>query len=333
MLCCYHPTSVFAIDDNHEFLTALSQHLSLPNLSCFSSPSKALALLQPQNPFSEIQSTLITTTRSHYNDTDDVSEQEAIIVNLRKLHHIINDANRFDTVSVILIDYHMDKINGIDICQQLTKHPAKKILLTGGQDKEKIAIEAFNNGIIHRFINKSDPNFTTHLKYTIALLKEAYFRDLTNAIIPDSHPIMKLLRNASYHNFCRNLHAQVNADEYYLLDNSGSILYFTNNEPTWLIIRSIEELENYANIASETENGDGIAEKIRNRKSIPFFFTENDFNTTVCKWETYMHKAHPLPGVKGYYYSIINGDTHGYLDRTQMITRSSDANSRVQTFI
>src|SRR5206468_8133381 len=97
----------------------------------------------------------------------------------------IYSSARFRDVSVVIIDYHMQEINGIDVCKELINHPSKKILLTGSPDKDKIAIDSFNSGIIHRFINKADPDFLPQLKQAIAQLKETYFRDLSIKILPN----------------------------------------------------------------------------------------------------------------------------------------------------
>ena len=86
---------------------------------------------------------------------------------MRGLHEEIYNKDRFNDVSVIIVDYYMDEMNGIEVCETLSKHPAKKILLTGGADKENIAIDAFNKGIIHRFINKTDPDFPSQIRQAI----------------------------------------------------------------------------------------------------------------------------------------------------------------------
>jgi len=228
-------------------------------------------------------------------DTQSMDEDVAFHINMRALHEEIYSKDRFLDVSVLIVDYYMDEISGIEVCEKLSKHPAKKILLTGGTDKEKIAIEAFNKGIIHRFINKSDPNFTTQLKQAIALLKEAYFRDLASTIYPYiPQKNARLLQNPAYVNFVKNLQEQFNSVEYYLLDNTGSSL-FLNGEgvPMWLVVKHKSEMDNYVNVAQEQDADENLIKALNKREIMPFFFANEDYQHPVSKGIIfYIHRIH-----------------------------------------
>ena len=267
MMCCYHPTTTIAIDDDLDFLSVITQHLGIANCISYSSPKKAIEFLQKQKSFQRIQARVLKTSNSSENITypaDDCVWH----VNLHNLHQEVYFEDRFQDVSVIIVDYYMDEMRGIDVCEALINHPAKKILLTGGADKEKIAIEAFNKGIIHRFINKSDRNFPAQLKQAIIMLKDAYFRDLSSTLLPDTRQkYNNPLNNAAYTNFIRNLQDQFHAVEYYLIDISGSTLFLdANGTPIWLIVKHETELDEYIVLAKDQDGNSNMINRNRSQR-------------------------------------------------------------------
>ena len=322
MMCCYYPTSIIAIDDDKDFLSTIRQHLELTNCVLFTSPREAINNLINQRAFTRMQSRLLKTTTSMLEEARVAPEHYALLINLRGLHEEIYSSDRFRDVSVLIVDYHMEEINGIDLCEQLSHHPAKKILLTGGIDREKVAIEAFNKGIIHRFINKSDINFPTQLKQTINILKEAYFRDLSQTLIPHlPEKSTQLLQNAAYINFIRGLQTQKNVDEYYLLDTSGSIILLrSDGAATWIIIKNDIELDDFILIANEQDGSEDLIQAIKKRQKIPFFFSEGDYQQPVNNWDKYLYQCQPLPGISGYYYSIVEGHIRDNLHRANIVS-------------
>lgn len=314
MMCCYYPTTTIAIDDDVDFLRVISQHLGIADCIPYSSPSKVIDALKNTNPFNRIASRIVKTSTN-----SDITDDYAVQINMRNLHHEIYSNDRFNDVSVLIIDYHMDEMTGIEVCEALKNHPAKKILLTGSIDKEKIAIEAFNKGIIHRFINKSDANFPILLKQAVSFLKENYFRDLTSEILTTQTET--LLHNPAYVSFTRSLKEQFDLVEFYLIDVMGSKVFLNSiGNPIWLVIRHDDEIENYINIAKDQDGEANLIESLTQRKMIPFFFSEDDFQQPVSKWNNYLYQAYPFPGITGYYYAVIEGQIKENLNAEKMIS-------------
>lgn len=319
MMCCYYPTTTVAIDDDIDFLTVITQHLGIADCISYSSPSKAIESLKNKNPLNRIYPRLSASSVIS-GDINTTIEDYSYNINLHRLHEEIYSNDRFHDPSILIVDYHMDEVCGIDLCETLLNHPAKKILLTGSSDKEKIAIDAFNKGIINRFINKSDPNFPIQLKQAVTILKEAYFRDFSAKLlpcIPDKNGM--LLQNPTYINFVKNLQDQFNIVEYYLLDTLGSILFFDENgNPLWLIIKHETEINNYLNIAKDQDAKHTLIDALTNRKMIPFFFSNEDFQLTVFDWDNHLYPAHVLAGVNEYYYALIKGHIRNNLNREKI---------------
>lgn len=320
MLCCYYPTTIVAIDDNVDFLATMDHYLGFPNFQCYTSPEEAFKFITREETVKRLQEKLHKTTFEFSENTNSLPEEYAVVVNVKNLHEEIYSYNRFHDVSVLIIDYYMEGVNGIDVCKKLANHPAKKILLTGGLDTEKIAIEAFNNGIIHRFINKADFNFPNQLRQAIAVLQEAFFQDLTSKLI-DHIPTCKILQNPAYINFTTMLRNKVHAVEYYLLDTAGSMLYLDESgNPTWLIIKKDQDIENYAQIAFDAESPEPIIQALKNRQKLPFFFTKSDYEKPTTHWNDYLYEANKFPGIPDCYYSIMPGHIRANLDKNSLLS-------------
>ena len=324
-MCCYYPTSTIAIDDDVDFLGTLTKHLGIEDCIPYSSPNKAIEFLKGKKPFQRIQSRILKTALAP--DTINSSpEDSAYIINMRGLHEEIYNKERFTDVSVLIVDYHMDEMSGIEVCEALSKHPAKKILLTGGADKEKLAIEAFNKGLIHRFINKSDANFPAQLRKAISVLKESYFLDLTSSLFPYiSSSKINLLQHPPYVNFLRSFQCQFDAVEYYQFDTTGSgVCLDAEGSPVWFVVKHESEMVNYTKLARDQDADKKIIRALANRELIPFFFTDEDYEQSVSNWDRYLYPANKLQGVNGYYYVVIANHVKNNLIKDKIVSYNTN---------
>lgn len=323
MMCCYYPTTTVAIDDDTDFLRILTQHLGIIDCIPYSSPKKVINALASQNPFQRIQSRILKKNTTA--ELSESPEEHTVLFNMRGLHEEIYNQDRFRDVSVLIVDYYMEGISGIDVCEALSNHPAKKILLTGSADKEKVAIEAFNKGIIDRFISKSDANFPTRLKQAIAVLKDAYFRDLSSNLLPHIATMpMNLYQYPSYINFMRNIQEQFDAIEYFMLDTIGtSLMLDTEGKPTWLILKHESDMNNYEKLAQDQEAPQYYIDGIAKRTLIPFFFSEEDYQQPISEWKRFFYPAQVLPGKNDYYYAICNEDRGNHISKDEIISYAS----------
>lgn len=86
---------------------------------------------------------------------------------------------QYERCNVLVLDYQMPGMNGMEFLQQVTQLPAQRILLTGQAD-EKIACDMFNEGLIQQFVPKGDnPNENTlkRLRERIIQLRLAAITD------------------------------------------------------------------------------------------------------------------------------------------------------------
>lgn len=164
----FHPTTVVLVDDNEAFLRSLTLELP-PSIACrgFTNPEEALAFLNEPIGLAPLVDRCFTLDRSHATDA-------VIHLDLGAIEQEINHRQRFRRVSVVLVDYAMPSLDGLTFCQRMTDPYARRAMLTGVAD-EKLAVEAFNAGLIHRFIPKHKATAVDAVVAFIAELEREYF--------------------------------------------------------------------------------------------------------------------------------------------------------------
>ena len=90
---------------------------------------------------------------------------EALIPQL--LHYWQTHTQRYALTGVYVVDYAMPAMTGLDVLQALPSWPENRVLLTGKAD-EIVAVTAFNQGLISRFIPKQRPDIGTYLTQVLA---------------------------------------------------------------------------------------------------------------------------------------------------------------------
>lgn len=78
---------------------------------------------------------------------------------------------RFAMCHVCVVDFFMPGIDGMQVLSELVDWPGAKVLLTGQAD-ERIAVGAFNRGLIHHYIPKQSTDMRSALTGTLSLLAQ-----------------------------------------------------------------------------------------------------------------------------------------------------------------
>jgi CheY-like chemotaxis protein len=222
----YHPTTICFVDDNEPFLDSLE--LELPGeWACrtFSNPEQALEYLNQPIPLEPLMDRCFSLQRN--------ASQAVIHLDLSLIEKEISHVDRFRRNSVLVVDYAMPSLNGLQFCEALKDTHIRRAMLTGVAD-EKVAVEAFNAGLIHRFIpkQKDDPILATH-DFVEELVQE-YFNQYTVrlkstlAIDPPG-----FLTDVVVADWLHALMARNNLVEYYLVDDPAGFLMLKSNGQIW----------------------------------------------------------------------------------------------------
>ena len=222
----YFPTTVVFIDDDESFLNNLSV--------CLPRELASRMVTQPQRALEHINEVNNDRAISEHcfrrpADAPPIDSDNTLTlpVNLSPITDALYTEQRFSEVSVVVVDYDMPSVNGLEVCRRLDPTGVKKILLTGKAD-EKIAVQAFNNGLIDRFVSKGDPAMTELLISAIGELQQRYFataaRPLAGILAqPDLGYLSDLQFTHSFH----QLAEQHNWVEYYLSPQPAGMLCLT----------------------------------------------------------------------------------------------------------
>ena len=298
--CFYHPTKVVFLDDNQGFLDVIELEFGdQKNMMMFTCPEMAMSAI---NNGEECISRKILSGK------EGINSDTANHVGGFEVHNIVNiidDTARFENVSVLVVDYEMPTIHGVEFCRKLEDKNIFKILLTAEADTTT-AIDAFNAGVIDKFILKTSDDLYEKITNAILELKTKYFNELSRIIVQSCGESLKLLlNNDRYKNIFNYVLSTSQAKEYYLVDKYGSFLFLDKNAiPTWLIISDNNKIDDQVGLLEGLDFPLDIIEKIKNKSSILFLFSDKEYKEQVSSWKKYIFDSIELDG--NYHYSIIN---------------------------
>jgi CheY-like chemotaxis protein len=179
-LAFYFPGTILCIDDDSVFLDGLLLNFpSFFNLQIQSNPLIALDLLSGQGD-SNRSSALV----EPLDDSDSNEDLDCPVnIHISKIIDILYQTKRFSKITVTIVDQSMPEINGLDLCARVKGNPVKKIMLTGGESANTLAIDAFNKGLIDYFISKKDPHRMCYLQSAVSNLQQKYFQACSALIL------------------------------------------------------------------------------------------------------------------------------------------------------
>src|SRR3990167_1596496 len=184
-----YPTTIAWIDDDDLFLRAATKTFgSARTIKCFNNPLECLHFFKGYQPFLSKQAFFNGCTD---HESYDLNEHLPIDLNTKLLSTISLKPERHEEISLLIVDFHMPQMDGLSLCRQLQGLPIKKILLTGEVDHPK-AVEAFNEGIIDRFIRKDSPQLIHEIQQHIKTLSQQFFNDYSRGLLSHlevDHPL------------------------------------------------------------------------------------------------------------------------------------------------
>lgn len=175
---CTFPTKVLIVDDNESFLKTLKSVVNhnANSYAFLNNPHEALtylksAMISENNCLKHISSINI-----------DEYDQLSINLHINNLHKEIYNPHRFNMISLLVTDYDMPGINGLELCQTLNNVNITRSLLTGVADKTT-AVAAFNDGLINNFLKKDELDILASLRTLIIKSQENYFNTISNGCV------------------------------------------------------------------------------------------------------------------------------------------------------
>ncbi|MEM6707241.1 MAG: hypothetical protein AAF648_00490 [Pseudomonadota bacterium] len=213
----FHPTRACLIDDNQSYLESVSLDLDehWPHL-CFTQPLTALDYLHAhaQQPLAD---RCLETTFSPGTSPGSVLRTDLI-------DQQISNADRFEQVSVLLIDFAMPLLNGLEFCDRVQLPYAQRAMLTGVAD-EGVAVEAFNAGQIDHYVKKPKLKTTADLTALIRRLQHLFFAAQAAPLEALVHSAAGFLSDPAVIQRIQAIMFEQQFVEYYLVDAPPGLLF------------------------------------------------------------------------------------------------------------
>lgn len=297
---CHFPTTILFIDDNKAFLNNLFVNLSLQNLiyKPFTNPYLALQYLEQNCPAQPFLKHLLS-------QADETQwEHRFLDINIHDLHKEVYNPKRFAQVSTVVIDYDMPGLNGLEVCAKITVPHVRKILLTGAAD-ENLAVNAFNQGLIHKFINKNTKDLDVVLMAAVEESVNAYFNELSAVFIHTLNVNYKTaLMDPAFIQLFHQIIQQTTAIEYYLFQGIGSfVLLDRTGQDYGFFLKEKKELQALLESEEIETASASLQQSLKALQTMLCYHNMHDCSLPLGDaWGPYVHPAQLLKAGKPYYY-------------------------------
>jgi CheY-like chemotaxis protein len=308
------PTTVGFIDDSATFLANLSLQLdSQLAFRFFSSAERALSAINEESPHPWAAECFF----SRYRDRGEESDtQEVIAMSLDVIWQQVQNERRFEHTSVVVVDYDMPGMNGLEMCRRIANPAIKKIVLTGKAD-EHLAVQGFNEGIIDRFIRKQDAGAIPALNQAINEMQSAYIKQTQHAVADTlALSAFHFLVDPAFAEKTSEIFRTLGIVEHYLWSRPGGLLMLDSAGTRYLLLVFSEEAQRATREIAVLQDApsDFLAE-LDSHRSVPYFWDSDGHYPSGCvSWQRYMHPATAVQGKDTYLYTVIKNPPGFRLD-------------------
>lgn len=298
------PTTTVLVDDDAPFLRNFALELD-ENLALklFDSPRQALDYLTRQPRRSDRERCM----QSHRESIGWPMREHYLRVDLTAIEEEATNPHRFEEVSVLVVDYAMPGLDGLELCERLNDTRIRKILLTGVAD-EKVAVSAFNRGLIDRFVRKHERDAARQVNEAIRQLQDTYFRDTSRLLLEsvrrDDAPFLTDATFLSH--FKGELQRLGIVEHYYAAEPSGFLLIDAHGRRWRMIVMDDDMMDAQAEIAEAQGAEPALVETLKARHRVPYFWSSGGYfsqgNTGIAER---LHAPHALDGERRYYIALV----------------------------
>jgi CheY-like chemotaxis protein len=300
-----YPATVVCVDDDPLFIASVTQLLKNSHTTTFNSPEQSIKFFQQYKPLLQ----KINFMRG-YTEVEgyDMLNHMPVDFNVSALKELYTNSERSGEVTVLVTDYNMPSMNGIDLCRALRALPMKKILLTGAADYQQ-AVTAFNEGLIDCFIQKDSQTLAQDILFHLKRLSHQYFvdrsRQLLNHLETDYPlPLSDPIFISFFEEWCKKNEIQ----EYYLIDKHGNFLLIDKEgKKSYFIIHTERTLGVFIEFHQDDKESAPFIRAVESGEKIPFFGEGvESWELQPDQWAACFYSSQLLVGQQKYYWAIAN---------------------------
>ncbi len=296
------PSLLILLDDKVSFLHNVELALGPDTLyRLFSDPARCLKFLNDDHDKRSSLSQRALGFHQNY------GANSLLHVDLGVLETATCDPSRFSTPTCVVADYQMPKMNGLEFFKQLQDPHIGKILLTGVADRNT-AVEAFNAGIIDRFVMKGDTDSLTQTLEHVAYLQTDYFVQTQNSLIMGLEGISPIFADSVLMEFVQTKLLAEGFVEHYIATNpAGYVAVKPGGEHARLVVANQKELDRQSNYAAQNNAPASITTGLQRGHSVAYFYElATDYEPGEYSWTSYLAEAHKIEGeVDSWYVGIL----------------------------
>ncbi len=317
---CFFPSTVLFVDDSRDFL--LNFTLQLDENIAFkinNSPFDALTTIHKAHHPEQINQKVLT---EYLDSSACPMTNYTINLDLTSVHWEVYNQQRFNEISVVVVDYAMPGMNGLEFCRKMENSPIKRILLTGKAD-ERTAVQAFNDGLIDMYIQKQNPNITELINGSIKNMQLRYFQNMSDIVVKMlSVKSPNCLQDPTFIDMFFNLIKEHEIAEYYLTENSGSFLMLNADaELSYLIVKTEQDLKLHYEMALDNKAPQAVLEQLQKGEKVPFFWrAEGYFEDSWNDWATYLYPCKKIEGYEPFYYAFVKNPLSTDIKRDKILS-------------
>lgn len=305
LICCYFPSQVIFVDDDIRILKSVRAVVDdqLANYKFYDDPYAALDYI---DQLSDGKSFLFQALQSPLEDR------------VYDIYKEIYNHKRFEEISIVIVDYDMPGINGLDFCEKIKNPAIRKILYTGVAD-EQLAINAFNTGIIDGYIRKHDPQIENTLNTLIKINQFKYFMSITEMHVGNffkellkDDPKATAFYDPAFITYFNDFIKQHDIIEYYLNESVGgfvclnakgkvSVLFVYSEETFEQNKLHIQEILEEKSVSKKQISAKLLKSLTENKATICFPFTGKNLHPGPNTWKNYTYPIEKIIGNQIYY--------------------------------
>ena len=302
----YFPTKILCVDDNDLALASYKVLLKNEFRPLYFNSSNDLFNFVTQQK-SSLNINLFDNTQDY--EYENPATQSIIKLDLSPILSLVNNPDKYKQISLVIADYCMPEMNGLELFEYLQVNKFQKLLLTEIQTFD-IARQALNSNMINYFANKTDS--PESILAAIRSLKYDYFISLTEAFNNYSQMNKTPVTDKIFINHFNELVQAKNIKEYYLIDKNSSYLMIDNSGEKFIfVVHTDDSLAHFIEYIDDIDYLEPLLLKIKNKELIPFLGVGKDFSHTHAKaLSDYLYEPYVLAGESNYYLHLMKLDTN-----------------------